>query len=165
MLFHFPLSCSVVYTTPMVSSKQLHQSSAIIVHEGDNATITCEKLVNQSTEGIWELSGSDLLPNESVIINGSIGSILLNDETKLEFSFDNSLSGELMSFKLTILALTQELTGLTVKCGVGWDGDQKEFYEVPAVIAVRPRSYEGKSLLILQVRDKFPHCQNFIIMR
>lgn len=134
----------------------------MIVQEGDNAIITCEKSLNESTSALWVLSGPQLLHDETLIFNDSISSVTLRDGTKLKLMFENEIvdsdissndAQPLMSFRLILLSLSIQLTGLTVKCGVWWEGNQTEVYQVPGIIAVVPNaSQDSKSFYYRQLK-------------
>ena len=146
LVYYFMLSTIDV---PTVSSRQLKHSPAVIVHEGDNASIICEKPLNETTMPRWMLSGPQLLLNESVVLNDSVRSLMLNDGSKLWLDIRNfyetseSTNNTDTDFQLTVLSTKQAFSGLTVACGVWWEeGDVSKFYEQSAVLVVVPKSME-----------------------
>ena len=114
-----------------------------MIKEGDNATITCEKPVNDTSEVYWVLTESHLL-NGTVIINNSQQSLLLMKGQILDIQLSMNESMKVyegnQSFSITISDLTLDSSGLTVKCGV-WSEEENVYnlYEQPAMIAVLPR--------------------------
>ena len=136
--FMIILVCLIELTdVPIVSSSQIKQSPAVLVEEGDNASVTCEKPLNQTTKVQWTLSRSP--QHEPIDLNDSVQSVLLADGKKLRLMFENftencSSDGDLMCFRLTIFELTQDLTGLTVGCSVSLNKEE----ELSAVIVVMP---------------------------
>ena len=125
---------------PQIFSRQIEESPAVVIQEGDNATITCEKPVNDTSEVYWVLTGSNLL-NETVIVNNSQQSVLLINGQTLDIQLNESMNvyeGN-QSFSISISEMTLNSSGLTVVCGV-WaeDGNISRQYKLPAVIAVLP---------------------------
>ena len=126
---------------PKVFSRQIEESPAVVIYEGDNATITCERPASDTSEVYWALTGSHLL-NETVIINNSQQSVLLMNGQTLDIQLNESMDfyGGNQSFSITISDLTLDSSGLTVGCGV-WSEKENIYniYEQPAMIAVLPR--------------------------
>ena len=113
-----------------------------MIQEGDNATITCEKPANDSSEVYWVLTGSHLL-NETVIVNNSQQSILLMNRRTLDIQLNESTdvykSNQL--FSISISDMTPDSSGLTVECGVLLMDENKYYhpFEQLAVISVLPQ--------------------------
>ena len=131
---------------PKVFNRQIEASPAVVIQEGDNATITCEKPASDTSEVYWVLIGSHLL-NETVIVNNSQQSVFLINGRTLDIQLNESTNvyeGN-QSFSITISDLTLDSSGLTVKCGV-WSEEENVYnlYEQPAMIAVLPRPPPNK---------------------
>lgn len=117
----------------------------MLVEEGDNASVTCERPLNETTKVQWTLSRSP--QHEPIDLNDSVGSVLLTDGKELQLMFENFTENctpdeDLMCFRLTIFALTQGLTGLTVGCSVSLNKEE----ELSAVIVVIPT--ESKCMIL-----------------
>ena len=89
------------------------------------------------------LTGSDLLPNDTLLIS-SDEVLLFKNEMTLEvilqygdvYEYNNNL---FQNFSIIFTNITNLLTGLTVWCGEWWaEGNISQFYEHAAVIAVTP---------------------------
>ena len=112
-----------------------------MIYEGDNATITCEKPANDTSEVYWVLTGSALL-NETVIINDTQQSVLLMNGQTLDIQLIESTDvyeGN-RSFSIFISNLTPNSSGLAVGCGA-WsvENNTSSLYKLPAVIVVLPQ--------------------------
>ena len=65
-----------------VFSRQIQEFPSVVVTEGDSAIITCQKQVtNYTTQVQWILTGSDLLQNDTLLINSDETIILKNRMT------------------------------------------------------------------------------------
>lgn len=117
-----------------------------MIHEGENATITCERPANDTSEVYWMLTGSHLL-NGTIIVNNSQQYVLLMNGKTLDIHLNESTNvyeGN-QSFSLSISDLTLDSSGLTVKCCV-WS-EEESIYNVceqSAMIAVLPRQLPDK---------------------
>ena len=136
--------------SPKIFSNQIRESPAVVVTEGDSAIITCERLVTNYTAKVqWMLTGSELLPNDSLLIDSNEILVLRNNVTLEVILQDGDVyehnDSHLKSFSIIISNMTTLLNGLTARCGEQWvEGNISRFYEHAAVMAVIPPPPEDK---------------------
>ena len=140
----------IMTDSPKIFSKQIQESPAVVVTEGDSVNITCERLVtNYTTQVQWMLTGSGLLPNDTLLIASSETLLLKNNMTLEVILQDGDVyeynDKHLKSFSIIISNMTSPLNGLTARCGEWWaEGNISQFYEHAAVMAVTPPPSEDK---------------------
>ena len=140
----------ILTDSPKIFSKQIQESPAVVVTEGDSISITCERLVTNYTAQVqWTLTGSELLPNDTLLITSSETLLLKNNMTLEVILQDGDVyehnDNHLKSFSIIISNVTTPLNGLTARCGEWWaEGNISQFYEHAAVMAVTSPPSEDK---------------------
>ena len=77
---------------PQVFSQQIDDAGPVLkIEEGDSATVTCEKPISETTEAYWILAGSDLLQNETQLINNTVGYDELRNGMLLNITHNSSV--------------------------------------------------------------------------
>ena len=88
------------------------------------------------------IADAPLLINSSQLIQLKSGATLtaimmMHNDTDLEDTYNDTISGELSSFSIILLNVTSETNGLSVKCGVRWEEKNITLhYRHTAVVAV-----------------------------
>ena len=109
-----------------------------MIDEGDNATITCEKPTNETTQPYWVLV---LLKNKTKVIDNTTEAVVLGNGMTLHISQNRDvLNNDSEAFSITLSNLTIEFSGLTLRCGV-YSEEENHFqdHDKAVVIAVMPQ--------------------------
>ena len=123
---------------PKVFSQQIDESGpALVIDEGDSATITCEKPANETTQLYWILG---LLQNKTKVFDNTTEAVVLGNGMTLYITQSrNALHDDLEAFSIILFNLTTEFSGLTVRCGVHSEEENiSQDHDKAVVIAVIP---------------------------
>lgn len=145
---------SFLTDVPKVFSQQIVNSGpAVVITEGDSATITCEKSTRKESKAHWIIAGSDLLQNGMQVINDTNELVELKNGLKLDIKLNARVpdtNTDMEQFGITISYLTPDLSGLTVRCVVCWEEENIcQPYHQAAVIAVIPQNMSKMFLMCI----------------